>query len=73
MSSAIFAQVPADPNNPNEKVPVAMNPREYGQSIDIATAKKVAAAAFAELAKRNWQVVDTHGELFCFERDDRGQ
>jgi glc operon protein GlcG len=73
-----LAQVPADPNNPNEKVPDAMNPPEYGQSIDIATAKKVAAAAFAELAKRNWHgmcvsVVDTHGDLLYFERDDRCQ
>lgn len=77
-SSAAFAQVPADPNNPNEKVPETMNPSEYGQSIDIATAKKVAAAAFAELEKRNWRgmcvsVVDTHGELLYFERDDRCQ
>jgi glc operon protein GlcG len=78
MSSGAFAQVPADPNNPNEKVPEAMNPIEYGQSIDIATAKKVAAAAFDELAKRNWHgmcvsVVDTHGDLLYFERDDRCQ
>ena len=68
----------SDPNNPNEKVPETMNPPEYGQSIDIATAKKVAAAAFAELAKRNWHgmcvsVVDTHGDLLYFERDDRCQ
>ena len=78
LSSGAFAQVPADPNNPNEKVPETMNPPEYGQSIDIATAKKVAAAAFAELAKRNWHgmcvsVVDTHGDLLYFERDDRCQ
>lgn len=78
MSSGAFAQVPADPNNPNEKVPEEMNPIEYGQSIDIATAKKVAAAAFAELAKRNWHgmcvsVVDPHGDLLYFERDDRCQ
>ena len=78
LSSGAFAQVPADPNNPNEKLSETMNPPEYGQSIDIAGAKKVAAAAFAELAKRNWQgmcvsVVDTHGELLYFERDDRCQ
>lgn len=77
-ATSAFAQIPADPNNPNEKVPETMNPAEYGQSIDIATAKKVAAAAFAELAKRNWQgmcvsVVDTHGDLLYFERDDRCQ
>jgi glc operon protein GlcG len=77
-ATSAFAQIPADPNNPNEKVPETMNPAEYGQSIDIATAKKVATAAFAELAKRNWHgmcvsVVDTHGDLVYFERDDRCQ
>ena len=77
-ATGTFAQIPADPNNPNEKLPETMNPAEYGQSIDIATAKKVAAAAFAELAKRNWHgmcvsIVDTHGELVYFERDDRCQ
>jgi glc operon protein GlcG len=77
-ATGAFAQIPADPNNPNEKVPETMNPAEYGQSIDIATAKKVAAAAFAELTKRNWHgmcvsVVDTHGDLVYFERDDRSQ
>jgi glc operon protein GlcG len=78
-ATGAFAQMPPpDPNNPNEKVPDTMNPPEYGQSIDIATAKKVAAAAFAELAKRNWHgmcvaVVDTHGDLLYFERDDRCQ
>ena len=75
MGSSAFAQVPADPNNPNEKVPEAMNPPAYGESINLETAKKVAAAAVAELKKRNWHgmciaVVDTHGELIYFERDD---
>jgi uncharacterized protein GlcG (DUF336 family) len=50
-----FAQVPPDPNNPNENVPDQMNPPEYGESINIETAKKVAAAAVAELQKRNWK------------------
>ena len=73
-----FAQVPPDPNNPNETVPDQMNPPEYGESINIETAKKVAAAAVAELQKRNWKgmcisVVDTHGDLVYFERDDRCQ
>jgi len=73
-----FAQVPPDPNNPNENVPAEMNPPAYGESINIETAKKVAAAAVAELQKRNWQgmciaVVDTHGDLLYFERDDRCQ
>jgi glc operon protein GlcG len=70
-----FAQVPPDPNNPNEAVPDQMNPTPYGEPINNETAKKVAAAAVAELHKRNWKgmcisVVDPHGELVYFERDD---
>ena len=73
-----FAQVPPDPNNPNEAVPETMNPTPYGEAINLETAKKVAAAAAAELQKRNWKgmcisVVDTHGELVYFERDDSCQ
>ena len=76
--SGAFAQVPPDPNNPNETVPEAMNPTPYGESINNETAKKVAAAAAAELQKRNWKgmcisVVDTHGDLVYFERDDSCQ
>jgi glc operon protein GlcG len=70
-----FAQVPPDPNNPNEAVPETMSPTPYGDPINLETAKKVAAAAAAELQKRNWKgmcisVVDPHGELVYFERDD---
>ena len=74
-----FAQVPpADPNNPNETVPEAMNPPAYGEPINNETAKKVAAGAVAELKKRNWHgmcisIVDPHGELVYFERDDNCQ
>jgi glc operon protein GlcG len=76
--SGAFAQVPPDPNNPNETVPAEMNPTPYGPPINIETAKKVAAAAVAELQKRNWHgmcisVVDPHGELVYFERDDNCQ
>ena len=79
MSTGAFAQVPpAEPGNPNETIPETMNPPAYGESINIATAKKVAAAAAAEVTKRNWHgmciaVVDTHGELIYFERDDNCQ
>lgn len=78
MSTGAFAQVPADPANPNEKIPDAMNPPAYGEPITIEAAKKVAAAAVAEMKKRNWNgmcisVVDTHGDLVYFERDDRCQ
>ena len=73
-----FAQVPPDPNNPNEAVPETMNPPAYGEPINNETAKKVAAGAVAELKKRNWHgmcisIVDTHGELVYFERDDNCQ
>jgi glc operon protein GlcG len=73
-----FAQVPPDPSNPNETVPEAMNPPAYGEPINNETAKKVAAAAVAELKKRNWHgmcisIVDPHGELVYFERDDNCQ
>jgi glc operon protein GlcG len=73
-----FAQVPPDPNNPNEAVPETMSPTPYGESVNLETARKVAAAAAAELQKRNWKgmcisVVDTHGDLVYFERDDSCQ
>ena len=78
MTSSGFAQVPADPSNPNEAVPAEMNPPAYGEPINIAAAKKVAAAATAELTKRNWHgmcisVVDPHGDLVYFKRDDSFQ
>ena len=44
----------------------------YGNSINTATAKKIAAATIAECAKNQWNiavaVVDTHGDLLYFER-----
>jgi glc operon protein GlcG len=78
MGSGAFAQVPADPNNPNEAVPDAMNPPAYGEPINLETAKKVAAAAAAEATKRNWQgmcisVVGPSGDLVYFERHDNCQ
>jgi glc operon protein GlcG len=78
MTGTAFAQVPPDPNNPNEAVPETMSPTPYGEPINNETAKKVAAAAVAELQKRNWKgmcisVVDPHGELVYFERDDSCQ
>lgn len=44
----------------------------YGQSIDTATAKRIAAGVIAECAKNQWNisvaVVDTHGGLLYYER-----
>jgi uncharacterized protein GlcG (DUF336 family) len=77
-SSAIAQMPPADPNNPNEAVAEQMNPMPYGAPINNETAKKAAAAAIAELKKRDWHgmciaIVDPHGELVYFERDDNCQ
>ena len=78
MSSGAFAQVPPDPNNPNEAVPETMNPTPYGEPINLETAKKVAAAAVAETKKRNWSgmciaIVGPSGDLVYFEKDDNCQ
>jgi glc operon protein GlcG len=78
ISSGAFAQVPADPNNPNEAVPDALAPMPYGEPITLENAKKAAAAAVAEMKKRNWQgmciaVVGPSGDLVYFEKDDACQ
>ena len=74
MSSSAFAQVPPDPNNPNEKVPEKMTFLPYGEPINLATAKKVADAAVAEATKRGWDmciaVVGPSGDLVYFEKMD---
>jgi uncharacterized protein GlcG (DUF336 family) len=77
-SAAAIAQVPPDPNNPNEAIPEASNAPPYGDAINIETAKKAAAGAIAEAKKRNWNtmcvaVVDPHGDLVYFERQDNCQ
>lgn len=77
-STGAFAQVPPDPANPNETIPDALAPPAYGEAINIETAKKAAAGAIAEAKKRNWNamcvaVVDTHGDLVYFERQDNCQ
>jgi glc operon protein GlcG len=78
MSSTVFAQVPADPNNPNEAVPDAMTPPPYGEIINIEAAKKAAAGAIAEAQKRNWNglcvaIVGPSGDLVYFEKQDNCQ
>lgn len=72
------AQVPPDPNNPNETIPDALSPPPYGETINTENAKKVAAAAIAEAAKRNWNalcvaIVGPSGELVYFEKQDNCQ
>jgi glc operon protein GlcG len=78
VGTGAFAQVPPDPSNPNETVPEQMNPTPYGEPISLADAKKVAAAAAAEMQKRNWKgmciaVVGPSGDLVYFEKDDACQ
>ena len=50
---------------------------EYGTSITITQAKKMAAGILAECAKNQWNVavaiVDTHGSLVYFERMENTQ
>lgn len=77
-STAVFAQVPADPANPNEALPETMTPPPYGETINIETAKKAAAGAIAEAKKRNWNgmcvaVVGPSGDLVYFEKQDNCQ
>ncbi len=77
-SAAAFAQVAADPANPNEALPEAMTPAPYGETITIETAKKVAAGAIAEAKKRNWNglcvaIVGPSGDLVYFEKQDNCQ
>ncbi|MGB5080494.1 MAG: heme-binding protein [Burkholderiales bacterium] len=49
----------------------------YGPDVDLAAAKKMAAAAVAEAKKHNWNVavavVDNHGFLVYFEKLDQTQ
>jgi len=79
MSSVSFAQVPPDPANPNEAIPDAVNVVPYGETINLADAKKAAEAAAAEVAKRNWKdafcitVVGPSGDLVYFMKGDNCQ
>jgi len=78
LATGALAQVPADPNNPNETIPDAMTQPQYGEQINIETAKKVAAGAIAEAKKRNWNglcvaIVGPSGELVYFEKQDNCQ
>ena len=73
-ASAAFAQVPPDPNNPNEAVPEKHAYMPYGEPIKLDLAKKAAEAALAESMKRGWAmciaVVTPSGDLVYFEKMD---
>jgi len=77
-SSAVMAQVPPNPNNPNDTVAETFSAPPYGETINLETAKKVAGAAMAEAAKRKWDgfcvaVVGPSGDLVYFEKMDNCQ
>jgi glc operon protein GlcG len=74
-ATGAFAQVPPNPNNPNDNVPEKQSYTPYGAPISLADAKKVAAAAEAEAMKRGWHgmciaVVAPSGDLVYFEKMD---
>lgn len=78
LSSGAFAQVPPNPNNPNDNIPEKLDPMPYGEPINLETAKKVVAAAVAEATKRNWHafcfaIVGPSGDLVYFEKQDNCQ
>ncbi len=74
MTSAAFAQVPPDPNNPNEAVPDKAAYMPYGETIKLDQAKKAAEAALADATKRGWPmciaVVTPSGDLVYFVKMD---
>jgi uncharacterized protein GlcG (DUF336 family) len=77
-TSAVFAQVPADPANPNENLPEKAAFMPYGEPIKLADAKKAADAALAEATKRGWPVmciavVSPSGDLVYFVKMDECQ
>jgi uncharacterized protein GlcG (DUF336 family) len=74
-TSAVFAQVPADPANPNEALPEKAAFMPYGEPIKLDQAKKAADAALAEATKRGWPVmciavVSPSGDLVYFVKMD---
>ena len=78
IGTAALAQVAPNPDNPNDVIPDTLAPPPYGEPINLETAKKVAAAAVAETAKRNWNafciaVVNPSGDLVYFEKQDNCQ
>jgi len=78
MSTGAFAQVPPNPDNPNDTVADAANAPAYGEAINLETAKKVVAAAMDEAKKRNWgifcvAIVNPAGDLVYFEKQDNCQ
>ena len=74
VTSTVFAQVPPDPNNPNENLPEKAAYMPYGEPIKLDQAKKAAEAALADATKRGWPmciaVVAPSGDLVYFIKMD---
>ncbi len=74
LTSSAFAQIPADPNNPNETLPEKATYMPYGEPIKLDQAKKAADAALADATKRGWPmciaVVSPSGDLVYFVKMD---
>ena len=74
VTSTVFAQVPADPSNPNETLPEKAAFMPYGDPIKLADARKAADAALADSEKRGWPmciaVVSPSGDLVYFVKMD---
>jgi glc operon protein GlcG len=74
MTSTAFAQVPADPANPNEALPEKAAYMPYGEPIKLDVARKAAEAALADAQKRGWPmciaVVSPSGDLVYFVKMD---
>ena len=74
MTSTAFAQVPADPANPNETLAEKAVYLPYGEPIKLADAKKAVDAALADAQKRGWPmciaVVGPSGDLVYFAKMD---
>ncbi|MEA3193322.1 MAG: glc operon protein GlcG [Betaproteobacteria bacterium] len=73
-TSAVFAQFPADPANPNETLAEKASFMPYGEPIKLEQAKKAADAALADATKRGWPmciaVVAPSGDLVYFVKMD---
>ena len=74
MASTAYAQVPADPSNPNEALPEKAVYLPYGATITLDQARKAADAALADASRRGWPmciaVVAPSGDLVYFAKMD---
>ena len=74
MSSGAFAQVPADPANPNEAVPEKMPNTPYGEPINLETPRRLPTprrgSDQTRMARMCIAIVGPTGDLVYFEKMD---